>query len=292
MSDRANRVRCAHVRTRIVSCFLLLLQSPLPIHDVAAAPNHPGKWTSLATNPTWPATAVNLVLLPGAPSSHHSRLLWWDHHAEMEVAGGLWGWTPPSDASVNAGNFPGTNFEDLNLESLPLFNGQPANIFCAGQTFLADGKLLVTGGNELFEIGIRSAVLFDPAGDGPTDENGKWTLVDSMTYRRWYPDNTLLPTGKVVTVSGNSYNHYATVGGVFDGNPDATTNQLQRFGVATNSAWELPSVVPSGTQGSIGPLQPVSDAAAIDLGASTMLTAATTGSRCRSCHLGCAAMSR
>lgn len=235
MRNRSRRIRSPHAMMRIAGSILILTQAVLPLREAVAYPTHPGKWTGVMA---WPATAVNLVLLPGTNSNYHSRVHYWDHTNASGVPGGLWGWTPPSDANVNAGTFPDASFKNLQLEPVPLIAGQPVNIFCAGQTLLADGRELITGGSEVGEGGVRTSLFFDAV----ADSNGAWSVADSMEFRRWYPNNTLLPDGRVVTTTGSVAIQFLTVGGLCDGLlADTATSFVQRFPVTNASAWELPT---------------------------------------------------
>jgi hypothetical protein len=213
----------------------------------------------------WRSTAINMVLLPG-DTTYHSKVLWWNHDDLGPVGGGLWGWTVPVDDSVNLGTFPKSHFVDRHLDDPLLHSGQPNNIFCAGQTMLEDGRLLVTGGTALGEGGNRAVALFSPN----ADSNGVWSAADSMHFRRWYSDNTLLPDGRVVTVTGSSYSHYAVVGGIMDASPDTATRMLQRLGVSFDKAWE-DSVVPTSPVSPHLPLAPFSDASTAELSNSLFL---------------------
>jgi len=69
------------------------------------------------------------------------------------------------------------------------------NIFCAGLAFLADGKLLVTGGHLDDNVGLPNASTYDPF-------SGAWTRLADMHAGRWYPTNTTLANGDVLVVSG------------------------------------------------------------------------------------------
>src|SRR5680860_215993 len=76
------------------------------------------------------------------------------------------------------------------------------NIWCAGQTLLADGRVLVVGGNipiggAASYRGLDSIWIFDPW----TEE---WAFQGRMNDGRWYPTTTLLPDGRVVITSGLS----------------------------------------------------------------------------------------
>jgi plastocyanin len=72
----------------------------------------------------------------------------------------------------------------------------PVDVFCAHQTFLGDGRLLVIGGTESYAFtGLKSTFLFDPA----TEE---WIRVGDMAYGRWYPSATTLGDGRVLAAGG------------------------------------------------------------------------------------------
>jgi hypothetical protein len=68
------------------------------------------------------------------------------------------------------------------------------DLFCAGQTFLADGRLLVGGGAPAGTL--DSTHLFDPAAE-------TWTRVNDMLRPRWYPTLVPLADGRVMAFSGS-----------------------------------------------------------------------------------------
>jgi len=71
----------------------------------------------------------------------------------------------------------------------------PAWLFCAGHDFLPDGRLLVAGGHITDGHGLPNATLFDAV-------SRSWQVGPAMARGRWYPTNTTLPDGEMVTVAG------------------------------------------------------------------------------------------
>ncbi len=89
----------------------------------------------------------------------------------------------------------------LDLAAGTVTRPQPAagerNLFCAGQAFLADGRLLIGGGERLFD-GLRSLHMFDPSGAG----GGAWQYLRDLAVGRWYPTCVTLPDGRVFICGG------------------------------------------------------------------------------------------
>lgn len=78
----------------------------------------------------------------------------------------------------------------------------PRNVFCAGQCFLPDGRLLVVGGHAFPGVTLKGGAdkevhTFDPA-------KSEWTRLERMPTARWYPTCTALEDGRVLIVSGYS----------------------------------------------------------------------------------------
>lgn len=77
----------------------------------------------------------------------------------------------------------------------------PANIWCAGQTLLADGRLLVVGGNLQYQTdttafkGLNQIWIFDPWTE-------TWTRGPNMRHGRWYPTATRMADGRVLITAG------------------------------------------------------------------------------------------
>ncbi len=75
----------------------------------------------------------------------------------------------------------------------------PALMFCSGHAFLPDGRVLVSGGGTGNGLGHNNSDIFNPA-------TTSWTAGPTMGYARWYPTNTTLPDGEVLTVAGADEN--------------------------------------------------------------------------------------
>jgi len=73
----------------------------------------------------------------------------------------------------------------------------PIDLFCAGQAFLPDGRMLAAGGTGQYDpfVGLRDALVFDPA-------TRAWTRKPNMAGGRWYPTLVPLADGRVLAVSG------------------------------------------------------------------------------------------
>jgi len=70
------------------------------------------------------------------------------------------------------------------------------NIFCSGHTHLADGRLLVAGGQIGGVLyGVPNASIYDPV-------SNSWTRIPDMGPPRWYPTTTTLANGDVLVTSG------------------------------------------------------------------------------------------
>ena len=119
-----------------------------------------GEWTPRFG---WPVVAVHLHLLPSG------RVLSWGKIGAPTL------WDPTTGDFAAA---PSTT-----------------RLFCSGHTFLADGRLLVSGGHLSDQRGLPDANIFDAS-------TGTWSSVEPMHWGRWYPTSTTLPDGEVVTLAG------------------------------------------------------------------------------------------
>jgi hypothetical protein len=85
----------------------------------------------------------------------------------------------------------------------PVLKNPPdkANIWCAGQTFTADGELVVFGGNLDYESpsqtwkGLNRVFTFNPWSE-------TWTEQPRMAHGRWYPTGVRRPDGRIPIISG------------------------------------------------------------------------------------------
>jgi hypothetical protein len=67
--------------------------------------------------------------------------------------------------------------------------------FCAGLSYLGDGRLFAPGGHIADYVGLPNASIYNPA-------TNTWTRVPDMNAGRWYPTVTTLPNGDALVVSG------------------------------------------------------------------------------------------
>ncbi len=72
------------------------------------------------------------------------------------------------------------------------------DLFCAGHTTLADGRVLAVGGevDRTNEFGSKEVHIFDP-------DTETWTRVADLQFGRWYTTVTTLPDGRVLAMSGD-----------------------------------------------------------------------------------------
>ena len=73
-------------------------------------------------------------------------------------------------------------------------------LFCAGQTLMADGRVMVSGGHKEDDRGLDVTNIFDPVTE--TWASG----LPKMALGRWYPTVTTMSDGRVVTVAGRDAN--------------------------------------------------------------------------------------
>ena len=91
---------------------------------------------------------------------------------------------------VSSGTF---SAQDAPVDS----SGNPIDLFCAGQSFLANGNLMLAGGTLQYDpfCGMPTAFIFAPS-------TGQLTQVASMNSGRWYPTLLTLGSGTIFALSG------------------------------------------------------------------------------------------
>lgn len=117
---------------------------------------------------------------------------------------------------------PGIHGWLLDPVSLALKNVPPPppwNPDCAGHSFLADGRLLVSGGTLGFNPtrGPKTAYIFDSFTE-------QWIPIEDMRAGRWYPSNITLPDGRVITMSGLNHTNGAINSDIELWDPKGTNN--------------------------------------------------------------------
>ena len=170
--------------------------SRLIAHVASAGPaSEVGEWDPSATV-TFGVVAISAAMLPTG------KVMIWSYPKDpLKNSARVYLWDPVKDPD-------GT---DMELNNPPPYldptDGQlkPANIWCAGHTFTADGELVVFGGNLAFP---------DPTGTPPTDYKGlnkvysfdpfseTWHEQPDMRHGRWYPTVVRLPDGRIPILSG------------------------------------------------------------------------------------------
>jgi len=90
------------------------------------------------------------------------------------------------------------------------------DLFCAGESFLGDGRLFVAGGGDqpapTNGSGRATTDIFDPA-------SSTWSSGPTMSNKRWYPTVTTMPTGEVLALLGSIDMNFTTAE-----TPDLTIN--------------------------------------------------------------------
>ena len=135
-----------------------------------SGPTQIGQWEEPFN---WPLVTVHMALL------RTGDVLVWDGSTSQNLGGpSARLWNPATGTFTPVPN----SFTDL---------------FCSGQSHLADGRLLVAGGNVAGFVGLRDTNLFDPL-------TRTWTEAAPMAFERWYPTTVTLTDGRVLVVSGST----------------------------------------------------------------------------------------
>ncbi|HEY7505151.1 MAG TPA: galactose oxidase-like domain-containing protein [Gemmatimonadales bacterium] len=139
--------------------------------------------------------AIEAVFSPSGSSAAATRGQWGPTfqtpglgiHASLLTTGKVLFWGERGGAHQWDPAHPSAGFTSLS---------KTYQIFCSGHTFLPDGRLLIAGGKITGENGDPRAVIFDPAA-------GSWSSTGAMAQGRYYPTLTVLPNGRVLSISGS-----------------------------------------------------------------------------------------
>ena len=240
MSARsAPRMTLASVRALHLPAPLRILLAVL----IAFGPAPPA-WSAYGTTGRWSemkdmkTIAVHLALLPGGSAAHSKIVFWriWDHAPNADtLSGAIWHWNPPGgtdplcDPTLDNHNVTFANFA----------NEPPFDPFCAANSALSDGRLLVSGGHIAEDIGPRETSIFDPA-------TATWSQsTASMAAGRWYASTVTMPkAGEAMVFGGSRYFSLYTYGGRWNDTPfGARDTMLGRLWLDDGSAWQSPAEI-------------------------------------------------
>jgi Domain of unknown function (DUF1929)/Bacterial Ig-like domain (group 1) len=124
----------------------------------------------------WPIVPLHMHLLPTG------KILAWgkyDTGATGTMGGRPWLWDPATG--------PPTSARMIDVDTM---------LFCSGHAFMADGRLMVSGGHKDDAKGINVTNIFSP-----TSESFAAGLP-KMAFGRWYPTVTELGDGRMLTMAG------------------------------------------------------------------------------------------
>ena len=192
-ADRRQLARCAGTAyrrahaARCPSARAFLTGASRQLAAETGNPAADGRWGAPFPVPTW---GIHAVLLPTG------KVLWMGK-AQSEDAGGAAFLYDPATGTTRDVAPPDVRYLDGSVK--------PANLFCSGHALLADGRVLVAGGNLAYYKsnapgqswkGSKWLFTFNPW-------NETWTKQSaSMAKGRWYPTVTTLPDGRALISGG------------------------------------------------------------------------------------------
>ena len=197
-AERAQRTACARPRYKKAHPALCPDPKVLRVNRAlkrAFAAGEPassiGGWTGRIIAPGLPINAVLLAT---------GKVLWWAYPQKPNFADGYNQDDPNPGAALNYSE--AYVFDPATGASVRRDPPNQANLWCAGQTQLRDGRVLVAGGNLRYYsnqdpkyLGAPWVFTFNPF-------NEQWTRQPDMQHGRWYPTLTELGDGRVVIVAG------------------------------------------------------------------------------------------
>jgi hypothetical protein len=207
------------------------------------SPNTRYYFQVVSTDPNGRSASENGTLLTAAGSSDAARMGEWssvmpwplvDVHMSLLRTGEvlMWdAWEYNGTPSVHLWN-PNSQSWSPTFQSLPSLPTASSQMFCADQVMLSDGRILVVGGHNGADIGIKNTMIFDPS-------TRDWTPVPDLNTARWYPSSIGLPDGRVLTLGGEiTPGKFADVPELYD----PSRNAWQEMPGAVLSLGEYPFV--------------------------------------------------
>jgi galactose oxidase-like protein/Big-like domain-containing protein len=136
-----------------------------PTPSPTPSPSQVGQWSAVMN---WPLVAIHAVMM------HNGNVLLMD------------GWQFPNQTQV---------YNPTTQTMTQATNGFGLDLFCSAHVNLADGRVLVAGGEGATALGSPATTIFDPV-------TNTWSQAPNMHFARWYPTATELGDGRVVLISG------------------------------------------------------------------------------------------
>ena len=189
-------------------------------------PARPATDSASAVRAATPATELATPATSGSWSAVMDWGLQAKHMASLPT-GGVLVWSTGSNASV-------WNPASGTFSAAPALFG---DLHCAGESMLADGRVIVVGGqNGATHNGTSVTSIFDPS-------TGAWTQGADMAYLRWYATSTTLADGRVLATSGDAPDgSRATIPEIYD--PVANTWTKLTSAPRSQSLYPLMFVLP------------------------------------------------
>jgi Domain of unknown function (DUF1929) len=193
--QRAQRARCARSAYRRSHPLLCpRVRDVKRLNAIGDPPQAIGRWNGRISTEGLP---INAILLPTG------KVLWFAYPEKDTWYHARTGLDPEDVNWAEAYVFDPATGQSVRRD--PPINpetGRPFNIWCAGQTLLRDGRVVVAGGNFHYlgystnrYQGLDVVLTFNPF-------NETWTYQGRMADGRWYPTLTELADGRVAIVAG------------------------------------------------------------------------------------------
>lgn len=165
------------------------------LRAIPKSPARSGKWTTAPVR--IPTFAIHMAMLPSG------KVLAWGYPPANTIprpnSGQAFLWDPRK----------GTGKRSIKEVDPPLMDAnddgvlEPTPLYCSGMSFLADGELLLVGGNKRWPDdlngqdfnALRVAHTFNPWSE-------KWTVQPVPATGRWYPGQVRIQDGRSVILGG------------------------------------------------------------------------------------------